>query len=234
MPPTSAGTPWGAPRPRGRRADGARSRPSMFVWLDSEQRVNWQRQPLVSSRSRAIERSSLRLITESRNALTRARDATGRPAAALPLPVERLPADGAAHRPGSPWPPSCGRVGASAVSRPPAPGSLRASAARLAFPLALPGPLAMSRSSSASSFRLVGPAAPVDQFLGFALQSPQIHAFTLAARGFRRLNRAVSARRAREDLGDGSAPQLPSRSRLRCQLPCARLGAVRLSTSGRD
>src|SRR4051812_3151798 len=70
-----------------------------------------------------------------------------------------------------------------------------------------------------------GAAAPVDQFLGFALQSPQIHAFTLAARGFRRLNPAVTARRAREDVGDGSVPQLQSRSRLRCQLLCARPGA---------
>src|SRR3954469_22494800 len=56
---------------------------------------------------------------------------------APPLPVERLPAERAAHGRGSPWPPSCRRVGASAVSRPLAAGSLKASAARLAFSLAL-------------------------------------------------------------------------------------------------
>src|SRR3954467_1895902 len=56
------------------------------------------------------------------------------PSTAPPLPVERLPAERAAHGRWSPWPPSCPRGGAAAASRPPPAG----------FFGGLPPPLALS------------------------------------------------------------------------------------------
>lgn len=84
-------------------------------------------------------------------------------------------ADGSTLRSGEAGSWVAGECGLAGVSGPLPPGSLRASPARLALSARLPGPLAMSLSSSASALRLSVPPRLFKQLLGLALQAIEIH-----------------------------------------------------------